>query len=204
MGVHEDARDWALQKFGVGQPVRRSEDPVLLRGEGRYTDDVDLAGQAHAVVVRSPYAHGVIRRIGTEAARAMPGVLGVYTAEDLADYGTLKCVIGFDNRDGTPMRKPPRPALARDKVRFVGDPVAVVVAETAALAEDALEAIAAEALKRATGARALRTIIEEVMLDIMYEIPSRRDVKKVIVTAETILFRKEPAIITLNQLKTAS
>ena len=63
---------------------------------------------------------------------------------------------------------------------------------------------ATEALKRATGARALRTIIEEVMLDIMYDIPSRRDVKKVIVTAETILFRKEPAIITLNQLKTAS
>jgi ATP-dependent Clp protease ATP-binding subunit ClpX len=70
--------------------------------------------------------------------------------------------------------------------------------------EDSLDAIAQEALKRATGARALRTIIEEVMLDIMYDIPSRRDVKKVIVTAETILHRKEPAIITLNQLKTAS
>jgi ATP-dependent Clp protease ATP-binding subunit ClpX len=70
--------------------------------------------------------------------------------------------------------------------------------------DDSLDAIATEAMKRATGARALRTIIEEVMLDIMYDIPSRRDVKKVIVTADTILHRKEPAIITLNQLKTAS
>ncbi|OWJ68924.1 xanthine dehydrogenase family protein molybdopterin-binding subunit [Inquilinus limosus] len=135
------AEDSAALKFGVGQPVTRMEDPTLLRGEGRYTDDVSLPGQAHAAFVRSPHAHGVIRGIGTDAARAMPGVLAVYTAADLANYGLLKCVIAFQHRDGTPMATPPRHALAADKVRFVGDPVAVVIAETADRARDAAEAV---------------------------------------------------------------
>jgi aerobic carbon-monoxide dehydrogenase large subunit len=136
-----DSIDWSLQKFGIGQPVPRTEDPKLVRGEGRYTDDINLPGQAHAVVVRSSHAHGIIRRIGTEAARAMPGVLGVYTGSDLQAYGTLKCIVAFKNRDGSPMRKPARPALALDKVRFVGDPVAVVVAETPLQAKDAADAV---------------------------------------------------------------
>src|SRR5918998_2278660 len=133
----------ALMRFGIGQPVPRVEDPKLLRGEGRYTDDVDLPGQGYAVMVRSPYAHGVIRGIATEAARAMPSVLGVYTAADLAagGYGPLKIVPAFKNRDGSPMSKPPRFALAADRVRFVGDPVAFVVAESAAAARDAAEAV---------------------------------------------------------------
>ena len=133
----------ALMKFGIGQPVPRVEDPKLLRGEGRYTDDLDLPSQAYAVMVRSPYAHGVIRGIATEAARAMPGVLGVYTAGDLAaaGYGPLKIVPAFKNRDGSPMRKPARFALAADRVRFVGDPLAFVVAETVSQARDAAEAV---------------------------------------------------------------
>src|SRR6266508_5894157 len=90
---------------------------------------------------RSLHAHGVIKGIDTSAARAMPGVLGVYTGADLADYGTLKCIVPFKNRDGSPMRKPPRPALPTDKVRFVGDPVAFVVAQTPLQAKDAAEAI---------------------------------------------------------------
>ncbi len=137
----QDHTDWSLKKFGIGQPVRRTEDPVLVQGHGRYTDDVNLPGQAYAVMVRSTSAHGVIRGIDTSAARGMPGVLGVYTGADLAGYGTLKCVVPFNNRDGSPMRKPVRPAFAADKVRFVGDPVAVVVAETPLAARDAAEAV---------------------------------------------------------------
>src|SRR5947208_2002704 len=141
MDLSTDPHRLALLKFGIGQPVTRTEDPILVRGAGSYTDDVKLAGEAHAVIVRSRIAHGVIKHIGTSAARAMPGVLGVYTGADLADYGTLKCIVAFNNRDGTPMKKPPRPALATDKVRFVGDPVAFVVAETLLEAKDAAEAV---------------------------------------------------------------
>ncbi|MEA2947461.1 MAG: aerobic carbon-monoxide dehydrogenase large subunit, partial [Alphaproteobacteria bacterium] len=144
MNVQNDPQTLALMKFGIGQPVPRTEDPTLVRGEGRYTDDVKLAGEAYAVIVRSRVAHGIIKGIDTAAARAMPGVLGVYTGADLAAYGTLKCIVGFNNRDGTPMKKPPRPALPTDKVRFVGDPVAFVVAETALQAKDAAEAVEVE------------------------------------------------------------
>lgn len=138
-GAKDD--NWAFAKFGIGQPVPRTEDPVLVQGQGRYTDDIDLPGQAYAAVVRSGHAHGVIRGIDASAASAMPGVLGVYTAADLTAYGTLKCGVPFKNRDGSEMKKPPRPALAADKVRFVGDPVAVVVAETLLQAKDAAEAV---------------------------------------------------------------
>ncbi|HYA06702.1 MAG TPA: xanthine dehydrogenase family protein molybdopterin-binding subunit [Xanthobacteraceae bacterium] len=134
----------AVEKFAIGQSVPRSEDPMLLRGQGRYTDDVSLPGQAHAVMVRSRNAHGVIRAIDAEAARKMPGVLGVYTAADLQAYGPLKCVVPLKNRDGSPMKKPWRGALATDKVRYVGDPVAFVVAETVFAAKDAAEAVAVE------------------------------------------------------------
>jgi len=132
----------SLTKFGVGQPVRRSEDPKLVRGEGSYTDDVSRPGQAYAVMVRSREPHGVIRSIDTAAAKTMPGVLAIYTASDLAAYGPLKCNMPLKSRDGSPIRYTPRPALAADKVRFVGDPVACVVAETVAQAKDAAEAVA--------------------------------------------------------------
>jgi carbon-monoxide dehydrogenase large subunit len=131
-------------KFGIGQPVPRSEDPMLVRGEGCYTDDIKLAGEAYAVMVRSRVPHGIIKSIETSAARKMPGVLGVYTGADLAGYGTLKCIVPFKNRDGTPMKQPPRPALPTDKARFVGDPLAFVVAETLLQAKDAAEAIEVE------------------------------------------------------------
>jgi carbon-monoxide dehydrogenase large subunit len=131
----------SLTKFGVGQPVRRSEDPKLVRGEGCYTDDLSRRGQAYAVMVRSRNAHGVIKSIDTTAAKAMPGVLGVYTASDLSAYGPLKCLLPLKSRDGSPIRYTPRPALAGDKVRFVGDPVACVVAESVAQAKDAAEAV---------------------------------------------------------------
>jgi aerobic carbon-monoxide dehydrogenase large subunit len=132
----------SLTKFGIGQPVRRSEDPKLVRGEGCYADDFNRPRQAYAVIVRSREAHGVIRAISTDAAKAMPGVLGVYAAADLSAYGPLKCNMPLKSRDGSPIRYTPRPALAGDKVRFVGDPVVCVVAETVAQAKDAAEAVA--------------------------------------------------------------
>ena len=141
MNLQNDPQSFALMKFGIGQPVRRTEDPMLVRGEGCYTDDIKLTGEAYAVMVRSRIAHGVIKGVDTAAARNMPGVLGVYTGADLAAYGTLKCIVPFNNRDGTPMKRPPRPALATDKVRFVGDPVAFVVADTLLQAKDAAEAV---------------------------------------------------------------
>jgi carbon-monoxide dehydrogenase large subunit len=137
------ADDLNLMKFGIGQPVPRQEDPTLLRGEGRYTDDMNLANQAYCVMVRSQVAHGVIKGVDTAEAKTMPGVLGVWTGADLdaAGYGSLKTLIPVPNRDSSPMKTPTRHSLATDKVRFVGDPVAFVIAETVAQAKDAAEAV---------------------------------------------------------------
>ena len=133
----------ALQKFGVGQPVLRKEDDTLVRGKGKYTDDFNLPGQAYAWIVRSSHAHGIIKGIDTSAAKAMPGVLGVWTGADLAPagYGPYTCGLPLKNRDGTPLLQTNRTALMSDKVRYVGDPVAFVVAETLAQARDAAEAV---------------------------------------------------------------
>src|SRR5437762_1791142 len=144
MNDHIDASAFGLDdRFAIGQPVPRSEDPVLLRGEGRYSDDISLPGQAYAVMVRSHHAHGVIRGIDTAAARAMPGILAIYAAADLAagEVGPLPPRQVMNNRDGTSMLSPVRYALATDKVRHVGEAVAVVIAETVAAAKDAAEAM---------------------------------------------------------------
>src|SRR4051812_37153216 len=126
---------------GIGEPVQRTEDPALLRGEGRYTDDLNEPGQAYACMVRSQHAHGILKNISLEAAAAMPGVLAIYTAADLAAYGPHKCMLDFKQRDGSAMNRPVRKSLASGKVRFVGDPVACVVAQTALQARDAAEAV---------------------------------------------------------------
>jgi aerobic carbon-monoxide dehydrogenase large subunit len=133
----------ALQKHGVGQPVRRKEDDTLVRGKGKYTDDFTLPGQAYAWIVRSSHPHGVIKGIDTASAKVMPGVLGVWTAADLAgaNYKPFICGLPLRNRDGSPLLQTNRMPLAIDKVRFVGDPVAFVVAETLAQARDAAEAV---------------------------------------------------------------
>ena len=133
----------ALQKYGVGQPVRRKEDDTLVRGKGKYTDDFTLPNQAYAWIVRSSHAHGIIKGIGTVAAKAMPGVLGVWTGADLAssNYNPFTCGLPLKSRDGSPLKQTNRLALATDKVRFVGDPIAFVVAETLAQARDAAEAV---------------------------------------------------------------
>src|ERR1700730_11330237 len=133
----------ALQKFGVGQPVRRKEDDTLVRGKGKYTDDFNLPGQVYAWIVRSSHAHGIIRGIDTSAAKTMPGVLCLWTGADLAaaNYGPFTCGLPLKSRDGTPLLQTNRPALVTDKVRFVGDAVAFVVAQTLAQARDAGEAV---------------------------------------------------------------
>jgi len=133
-------------KFGLGQPVRRHEDLRLITGQGRYTDDIALPRMARAFILRSPVAHACIKRIDAAAARSMPGVLLVATGEDIRaeGLGDVPCVIPLNNRDGTPRRDTPRPVLASEKVRHVGEPVALIVAETLSAARDAGEAIAVE------------------------------------------------------------
>jgi carbon-monoxide dehydrogenase large subunit len=134
-------------KFGMGQAVPRFEDPRLLRGGGRYTDDINLPGQARGYVLRSPHAHARIRAIDTAAARAAPGVLAVYTGADWAadGLGYMPCMaailIPLKRGDGQPIYVPERPPLVRDRARFVGDYVAFVVAETLDQAKDAAELI---------------------------------------------------------------
>src|SRR5216684_2375470 len=144
MNLRDDPHAWTSRTAAIGEPVLRSEDPKLLRGEGRYTDDISLPGQAFCAMVRSRHAHGVIRAIKTEAARAMPGVLAVYTGADLTAYGPMKSSLPFKSRDGSEMRRTGRPALTTDKVRFVGDPIACVIAETVNQGRDAAEAIELE------------------------------------------------------------
>ena len=147
-----------MMKFAIGQPVPRQEDPTLLKGQGRYSDDISHANQAYCVMVRSQVAHGLIKGIEIDEAKAMPGVLGVWTGKDLnaAGYGALKTVMMVPNRDGSQMKTPTRYSLATEKVNFVGDPVAFVVAETLAQAKDAAEAVVLdiEALPAVTEARA--------------------------------------------------
>jgi carbon-monoxide dehydrogenase large subunit len=120
MNAPLDADNLDLMKFGVGQPVPRQEDPTLLKGQGRYTDDINLPGQAYAVMVRSQVAHGLLKGIDAEAARAMPGVLGIWTGADLnaAGYGALKTVMMVPNRDGSQMKTPTRYSLAERQGAF--------------------------------------------------------------------------------------
>lgn len=126
---------------GIGAPVRRVEDSRFLRGTGRFVDDVTAPGAAWLHMLRSPHAAARILRIDATAARAMPGVLLVLTAEDIQELGVLRCVTPRHRRDGRPLAQTPWRMLAVDQVRYVGDAVAAVVAETRAQAQDAAEAI---------------------------------------------------------------
>lgn len=132
-----------MAKFGIGQPVERAEDPRLLTGRGRFTADLALPGQAWLHVVRSPFAAAAIRGVRTADAAAAEGVLAVYTAADLAKAGIGEIPPSFvgENRDGSKMTAPARRALAEKKAHYVGEPVAVVVAESADLARDAAELV---------------------------------------------------------------
>ena len=126
----------------IGEAVRRKEDVRFLTGAGNYTDDINVAGQTHAVFVRSPHAHAKINSVDVAAAEAMPGVVKVYTGADLeGQMGGLPCGWLITDTDGQPMKEPPHPVLAQGKARYVGDHVAMVVAETLQQAKDAAEAV---------------------------------------------------------------
>jgi len=130
-------------KFGIGQSVARFEDPRLVRGEGRYLGDTALPGQTHMVIVRSPHAHARIRSIDATRAAKAPGVVAVFTGADLAkdNLGTMQMTLPRKRPDGSPMFARPHRGLTQDRVRYVGDPVALVIAVTLAQAEDAAELV---------------------------------------------------------------
>src|SRR5438128_711255 len=128
---------------GIGAPVRRKEDQRFITGSGHYTDDISRPGQCHAYFLRSPHAHANIRGIDTAAAKAMLGVVAVLTGSDLAGdkIGGLICGWMITSKDGSPMKMAPHPAIAEGKANYVGDAVAVVIAETLPQARDAAEKI---------------------------------------------------------------
>jgi carbon-monoxide dehydrogenase large subunit len=130
-------------RFGSSGETLRSEDPPLVTGQGRFTDDLNVPGQAHAVFVRASVAHAIIRGVDVSAAKAAPGVLGVFTGADLAaaGLGPIPPIAVANGRDGKPMAVAPIPVLATDRVRFAGEPVAIAVAETLAQALDAAELV---------------------------------------------------------------
>ncbi len=132
-----------MQKFGIGQAATRYEDDRLLSGEGRYVEDVHVEDQCYAAFVRSPHAHAKITSIDTADASSLPGVLAIYTVADLKaeGIGDIPCMAPASNKDGSNCIMPPRPALAEDRVRYVGDAVAVVIAENRSQALDAVEAV---------------------------------------------------------------
>jgi carbon-monoxide dehydrogenase large subunit len=126
----------------IGESVRRKEDYRFLTGAGNYTDDINLGNQRVAVFVRSPHAHAVIKSIDVTAAEAMPGVAKVFSGKDVeGKMGGLPCGWLITSTDGTPMKEPPHPILAQGKVRYVGDHVAMVVADTLEQAKNAAEAV---------------------------------------------------------------
>jgi carbon-monoxide dehydrogenase large subunit len=125
----------------IGKSVKRKEDARFLTGAGQYTDDVTMPNQAHAYFLRSPHAHAKIGKIDTAAAKKAPGVLAIYTGADLEGVNGLPCGWLITSTDGTPMKEPPHHVLAKGKVRYVGDHVALVVAETRDQAKDAAELI---------------------------------------------------------------
>src|ERR1700704_5083676 len=122
--------------------VRRREDQRLLTGGGNYAADAHREGMLHAILVRSPHAHARISRVDVSTAREMPGVVAVYTADDLDDVKPCPGGIGFPRPDGGASAKTDRPLLVRDRVRFVGEPIVLVVAENRAAGLEAAEAVA--------------------------------------------------------------
>jgi carbon-monoxide dehydrogenase large subunit len=131
---------------GIGAAVRRKEDRRFITGRGRFTDDIDRPGQAYAYFVRSPHAHARIGRIDKSAALAAPGVLAVLDGDDVkaAGWGGLICGWMVKSKDGSDMKAGPHPMLAQGKVRYVGDHVACVVAESYHQARDAAELVEVE------------------------------------------------------------
>ena len=128
---------------GIGAAVKRVEDKRFLTGRGNYTDDINRPNQSYAYILRSPHAHAKINAVDTSAAQSAPGVLAVFTGADM-DVGSLPCGWQVHSKDGSPMHEPPHPPLAQGKVRYVGDQVAVVIADSYEQAKDAAEKISVD------------------------------------------------------------
>ncbi|HEY5047069.1 MAG TPA: xanthine dehydrogenase family protein molybdopterin-binding subunit [Rhizomicrobium sp.] len=128
-------------KFGIGQSVRRTEDLRLVTGQGQYTDDLRFEGQTFAAFLRSPHAHALLKRVDVSAAKAAPGVVVVLSYDEIALAGTMPCHAPVPSRDGSPPKASPKPLLAKDKVTFIGEAIAMVIAETYAQAKDAAELV---------------------------------------------------------------
>ena len=128
---------------GIGASVVRKEDKRFITGKGRYVDDIKLLGMTHAHFIRSPHAHAKVKKINSSAALKMPGVVAVLTGQEIVDdkVGNLICGWAITSKDGSPMKMGAWPAMAPETVRFVGQAVAVVIAETKNLARDAAEAV---------------------------------------------------------------
>ena len=131
-------------KFGIGQSVRRTEDIRLVTGHGQYTDDLHFPDEAFVAFLRSPHAHARLAGVDTSAARGAPGVLAVLTYDDIKDAGTMPCHAPVPSRDGSPPKASPKALLAKEKVTFTGEAIAMVVAETYAQAKDAAELVAVD------------------------------------------------------------
>ncbi len=161
-----------MSATGIGASVRRKEDHRFITGKGKYVDDINRPGQAHAYFLRSPHAHATITSIDASEALAAPGVVAVFTGEDIAadKVGGLICGWMIHSKDGTPMKAGAHPALAQGKVRYVGDHVAVVIADTLAQARDAAEKIVVDydvlpAVVDVKTAAQSKTVIHEVAPD---------------------------------------
>ena len=136
-----------MGEFGIGQPVRRKEDVRLLTGGGHFTDDINLDGQAYASFLRSPHANARIVSLDTSAAAAMDGVIAIYTGKDLIEAGVGALMVNdanYTDRSGRPMSKPVRQVMPVAQTRFVGECLAMVIAESPELARDAADSIEIE------------------------------------------------------------
>ncbi len=133
-------------KFGVGQSVRRTEDIRFVTGQGQYTDDLRFKREAHSCFHRSPHGHAKVLSVDISAAKAAPGVIAVLTQADVeaAGVGDMPCLAPIPSRDGTSTKESAKHLLANDRVRFAGEAIAMVVAETYAQAKDAAELVAVE------------------------------------------------------------
>ena len=133
-------------KFGIGQSVRRTEDIRFVTGQGRYTDDLRFDNEAHVFFLRSPHAHAKINSIDTADAKEASGVIGVFKQSDVDAFGSkpMPCDLPVKNRDGSDYKQTPKDLLAKDRVRFAGEAVAMIVAETYAQAKDAAELVAVD------------------------------------------------------------
>ena len=129
--------------FGIGEAVKRKEDVRFLTGKGKYTDDMNRPDQTYVYFLRSPVAHATLNSINTDAASGAPGVVRIFTGQDIVDAGLggVPCGWGMTDKHGEPQKEPPHPILAHGKVRHVGDPIAAIVADTIQQARDAAELI---------------------------------------------------------------